>query len=135
MAVVSGFGAYLRKKREERGVSLEELAERTKIQLRYLEAIEAGHFHLLPGPAYVRGFLRLYASSVGLAPEAVVGMFGETDAAKNLSNPASEKSEEKAPRRREQGGPVHRVGELVALVVLLTLLGAVATWASIRVGM
>lgn len=137
MAVVSeGFGAYLRKKREERGLSLEELVERTKIPMRHLEAIESGRFHLLPGPAYVRGFLRLYASALELDPEAIVSLFQETDAARSLSNPEAVKAEGGTPRR---GGarqePLHPAWEVVALVLILAMVGAIATWAVFRTGM
>ena len=49
-----------------REISLREIAERTKISLRYLEALEEDRFDLLPAPVFAQGFLREYARYVGL---------------------------------------------------------------------
>lgn len=133
MSDVSGFGAYLRKRREEKGLTLQDVAERTKIQLRYLEAIEAGDFHSLPGPAYVRGFLRLYAIAVGMDPERVVQAFAQTEAAKAHGNAAGEPETERPESR--QAGRNLRAWDFAWLVAFLTLLGATATWLTIRAGM
>ena len=62
------FGAWLRRQREMREISLRDIAERTKISLRYLEAMEEDRFDLLPAPVFAKGFLREYARYVGLSP-------------------------------------------------------------------
>ncbi|WP_164668932.1 helix-turn-helix domain-containing protein [Virgibacillus doumboii] len=59
-------GARLKEAREAKGLSLESLQETTKIQKRYLEAIEKGDFHILPGKFYARAFIKEYANAVGL---------------------------------------------------------------------
>jgi cytoskeleton protein RodZ len=66
------FGTWLRRQREMRGVELRDIAERTKISLRYLEAMEDDRFDLLPAPVFAKGFLREYARYVGLSPDEVV---------------------------------------------------------------
>ncbi len=58
-------GDRLRQARLKKNISLDELQQKSKIQKRYLEAIEKGAFHLLPGEYYVRTFLRQYAEVVG----------------------------------------------------------------------
>ncbi|WDL97323.1 helix-turn-helix domain-containing protein [Alicyclobacillus sp. ALC3] len=63
---LQSLGDILRRRREDIGVSLEELQERTKIRIRYLEALEAGDWDVLPGDVYARGFVRRYAESVNL---------------------------------------------------------------------
>jgi cytoskeleton protein RodZ len=68
-------GSQLRHAREGRGLSLDELANRTKIRLRYLRAIEQNGFDLLPGGLFTRGFLRAYAREAGLAPEEIVRQY------------------------------------------------------------
>lgn len=68
-AIIDGLGEFLRRERELRHISLDEVAERTKISRRYLEAIEQGQYDRLPGEAFVRGFIRSYAQSVGLDPQ------------------------------------------------------------------
>ncbi len=66
------FGHWLRRQRELREISLRDIAERTKISLRYLEAMEDDRFDLLPAPVFAKGFLREYARYVGLSPDEVV---------------------------------------------------------------
>ncbi|NGP44068.1 helix-turn-helix domain-containing protein [Bacillaceae bacterium SIJ1] len=64
-------GQYLREQRQAQGISLEELQRTTKIQARYLEAIEEGHYDALPGQFYARAFVRQYAEALGLSAEEV----------------------------------------------------------------
>jgi cytoskeletal protein RodZ len=56
----------LRQKRQEQGISLDEIAVKTFIPLRLLEAIDKGQIERLPEPVFVQGFIRRYADSVGL---------------------------------------------------------------------
>ena len=75
MPVESGsFGEWLRRQREMLEISLRDIADRTKISLRYLEAMEADRFDLLPAPIFAKGFLREYARYVGLSPDDVDGL-------------------------------------------------------------
>ncbi len=67
-----GIGDELRGARLNKGVSLDSMAETLRIKLSHLEAIEAGRFEDLPGPAYVAGFLRAYTGHVGLDGDTVV---------------------------------------------------------------
>ncbi len=60
------FGEYLKREREMRGITLEEIAEITKISKSNLEAIEGDDYKRLPPPIYVQGFLKAYASHLGL---------------------------------------------------------------------
>ncbi|MCK9261083.1 MAG: DUF4115 domain-containing protein [Azoarcus sp.] len=69
-------GTMLRQAREGRGESLEEVAQALKLSMRQLVAIESGHYESLPGPAFVRGFVRNYARHLGLDPEAVLAAVG-----------------------------------------------------------
>lgn len=72
---MSDVGDLLRTARENKNLSLADVAAATHIKSSYLEALEQGEYGLLPGPAYVTGFLRNYASFVGLHPEDVVEQF------------------------------------------------------------
>jgi cytoskeleton protein RodZ len=69
------FGAWLRRQREVREISLREIAETSKISLRYLEALEQDRFDLLPASLFAKGFLREYAKFVGLDPDEVVNYY------------------------------------------------------------
>ncbi|MFC7320513.1 helix-turn-helix domain-containing protein [Halobacillus campisalis] len=65
-------GSRLREAREAKKLTLEEVQNTTKIQKRYLQAIENNEFGILPGKFYTRAFIREYASAVGLDPEQVM---------------------------------------------------------------
>ncbi len=71
----SSFGDWLRRQREMREITLRDIADRTKISLRYLEAMEENRFDLLPAPIFAKGFLREYARYVGLSPDEVVNHY------------------------------------------------------------
>lgn len=72
---MSDLGALLRKAREQRGFSLDDIQEHTKIRKRYLEAIESGDYKVLPGSFYVRAFVKTYAETVGLDAEEVLRLY------------------------------------------------------------
>ena len=65
-------GSYLRQERERQQVSLQEIAAATKIQYKFLEALEHDAYDQLPAPPFVVGFLRAYAQYVALDPETVL---------------------------------------------------------------
>jgi len=70
-------GFYLARERRMRGISIDELADLTKIPRRSLERLEAGAFDRNPD-GFVRGFVRTVAVGLGLSPEeAVMRMLGE----------------------------------------------------------
>jgi len=68
-------GGELRQARKEAAVTLEDIVARTKIRLRFLQAIEADEFDRLPGGLVRRGHLRAYAHAVGLDPEQIVARY------------------------------------------------------------
>lgn len=67
-----GIGALLRASRIRLGEELPQVADALRIRLCHLEAIEAGRFSELPGPAYTLGFVRTYANHLGLDGEEVI---------------------------------------------------------------
>lgn len=72
---MSELGALLRRAREEKGLSLDDIQELTKIRKRYLEAIESGDYSVLPGTFYVRAFVKNYSEAVGLEPDEVLRVY------------------------------------------------------------
>ncbi|MFD2704742.1 helix-turn-helix domain-containing protein [Salibacterium lacus] len=73
---MSELGQYLKTKREEQGITIENLQEMTKIQKRYLTAIEEGRYDSLPGSFYTRAFVKSYAEALRLNPEDVFETYG-----------------------------------------------------------
>ncbi|QGQ96297.1 DUF4115 domain-containing protein [Paenibacillus psychroresistens] len=94
---MSELGQLLRKARLEKGISLEDMQETTKIRKRYLEAIEDGNYKLLPGNFYVRAFIKSYSESVGLDPNEVLRLY------RNVI-PASQVESKVEPNHRKRSG-------------------------------
>lgn len=65
----------MKRLREHRGVSLREIAERTKISVRTLEALERDDIARLPGGIFSRSIVRAYADAIGSDPEGAVRDF------------------------------------------------------------
>jgi len=74
-------GEYLKRERELRQISLEEVAEGTKIAIYRLRAMEAGRWEELPAEVFVKGFIKSYAEFIGLVPEDVMLRYQEIRAA------------------------------------------------------
>jgi transcriptional regulator with XRE-family HTH domain len=67
------FGSRLRAERERRGISLDSIAEKTKIKKSFLESLERGDFSKWPaGTVFRRAYVRDYATAIGLSPESVI---------------------------------------------------------------
>ena len=127
-AARSDFGARLAAARERRGWSTNEVASRVRLSPKQVSALERMALEELPGPVFVRGFLRTYAREVGLdaAPlldeyNAMVGGAPATPAeASHASSPVF-----RAAAREHYVRPVVLGGALV-LLVALGVIGAVA---------
>jgi len=68
-------GEILLEKRQELGLTLEEIEKETKIRRKYLEAIEKNNFSSIAESAVVKGFIRNYAQALGLSAESVLAVF------------------------------------------------------------
>lgn len=69
MLPLTELGNKLKEAREEKGLTLDDLQNITKIQKRYLAGIEEGNYDAIPGKFYVRAFIKQYAEAVGIDPE------------------------------------------------------------------
>jgi cytoskeleton protein RodZ len=69
---MGAFGDRIRREREMRGITLDEITESTKISRRHLEALETEHFDQLPGGVFNKGFVRAYARFLGIDEDQAV---------------------------------------------------------------
>jgi cytoskeleton protein RodZ len=120
-----GIGTALKDARRRVGMDVKEAEERTKIRARYLRALEAEDWEVLPAPAYVRGFLRTYGQLLGLDGEALADEFR-----RYYEEPAFSVAPEPVirERRRAPGARPPSRGPLIAaiavgIIVLLVILG------------
>lgn len=132
------FGDWLRRQRELREISLRDIADRTKISLRYLEAMEADRFDLLPAPIFAKGFLREYARYVGLSPDDVVNHYLSVHHPEELADPKEDSKVRARTKPVDPGQPSMRRnwswGLLLALagLILLVLVALAAFFADRR---
>lgn len=75
MSPTSTFGEHLKREREMRGVSLEEISAATRISVRFLEALENEHWAQLPGGIFNRGFIRSVGRFLGMDEEGLVAEY------------------------------------------------------------
>ena len=120
------FGMKIKRLREERGVSLRQIADTTKISIGVFEALERNDISRLPGGIFSRAFVRSYAIEVGLDPEQTVRDFllqfphdSVTDGSPHAPQPGH------APRTRRRG----RTVAIVALVAISVLIGVILFFA------
>jgi cytoskeletal protein RodZ len=120
--IVHTIGTKLRETREAQGIRIEEAANVTRIGKNYLIAMEDEAFDRLPSPAYVKGFLRVYAGFLGLSGDEIVALYE-----KSLPQPqplhSLENEEEAPPSRRKISIP----SPLYWSIPLLLLL-ALSSW-------
>ncbi|MCY3965994.1 MAG: helix-turn-helix domain-containing protein [Acidobacteria bacterium] len=109
------FGSWLRSQREVRQVELETITQSSKINIRYLEALERDRFDLLPATIFVRGFLREYARIVGLDPDEVLNFYLAASARDDLEGGIEDLS------RRPATWPIGRTVAVGVVVVAILL--------------
>jgi cytoskeleton protein RodZ len=111
-------GSHLHALREQHGVSLEELAQATRINPRFLEALEADDFAALPAGPFAKGFIRSYCQALRESAERPLALYAAASAA---SAPRRETAA--PPRGKRSLAPV--LVSLVLLVILGVALAAV----------
>jgi cytoskeletal protein RodZ len=75
--------------RRNRGISLQQIAEATKIGVRSLEAIESGDFRKLPGGIYTTSYIRQYARAIDYDEERILVYYRCHQAGETGSSPAA----------------------------------------------
>ncbi len=120
----ASFGTWLRGQRKIRDVALGEIADATKISIRYLEALEQDRFDILPASVFAKGFLREYARFVGLDPDEVVNSYLIAQQA-SLNAGSGDQVEPAEPSRRQGKNTWFLI---VALLVALALIAFLIYW-------
>ena len=114
-----------RQVRESKGLTLEDMASKTRINLDFLEALEAGNFARLPDQVFAKGFVRAYARSLGLDEgealrlfESAAGVFYE----KQTETEQLRAKQVEEARRKRANRNVVIAAALLALLVLVLLI-------------
>ena len=123
---VASVGERLRAAREEKGLTLEEVADQTRIPRRHLESLELSDWPKLPAPTYTMGFAKSYASAVGLDRTEIGDQLRGEMGGHRPDSTSSEVFEPADPARTMPKGLVF--GALAAIVLIVLVL----TWLNNR---
>src|SRR5215831_5975691 len=123
---MGAFGERLRREREMRGITLDEISESTKIARRHLESLEKEDFESLPGGIFNKGFVRAYARYLGLDEDQAVADYSSVS-----GEPAAlpdqfplEVHDKPDPQMNPRRSTLPLVLALVALLAVLAVLWA-----------
>jgi cytoskeleton protein RodZ len=131
---MADIGTTLREARIRARIDISEVEARTKIRAKYLRAIENEEWDLLPGPVYVKSFLRTYGEFLGLDSRQLVDEFkrryerpSDQDL-RPISSLGRERERRDRRRRRLRLGPIGAVVlVLAAVVAALFLVGSLSS--------
>jgi cytoskeletal protein RodZ len=131
---MSELGPRLKQARQEKGVSLNDIATHTKIAVPTLEALERSDFGRLPGGIFSRAFVRAYALAVGVEPEGAVQDFlteyarYEKDRERLAKRPEISADDLEFVERQRRALRAVRTALIVAAVATLAGLVYLALW-------
>ncbi|MGD2245913.1 MAG: DUF4115 domain-containing protein [Candidatus Aminicenantes bacterium] len=114
-------GLELKRERELRGISLQEISDATKINLRYLRDLEEDRLDSLPGKFFTKGIIRSYANYIGLEEDAVLNSYYESEQLRE------QESEQEKEERKTQFVLPFKVKKILYSIALFLVLMAVLT--------
>jgi len=135
---MAGFGTQLRQERERRGLTLEQIAETTRINPRYLKALEADDLSKLPGSVFNKGYVRAYAVAIGADPDPLIEAYSGEERAQQAAGRIERQDalEDLAQVARRSGGSRAETTAKgwmgPALVVVGLLVVIAAGWGIVR---
>ncbi|MFT5132056.1 MAG: cytoskeleton protein RodZ [Gammaproteobacteria bacterium] len=110
-------GEQLKHLREQKNLSVQNIASRLNLEIRIIEAIESNNFDVLPAATYARGYLRSYAKILGVDPEAIVSTYND-----DAPDPPEIIPEIKHPSQRSSSDkPVRAFTYLISLTLVILL--------------
>ncbi|HET98750.1 MAG TPA: helix-turn-helix domain-containing protein, partial [Desulfurivibrio alkaliphilus] len=124
----ANLGEKLRRARSAKGVSLEEAAAATRIHLSSLEALEGKPSRHLPAPVFTRGFVRIYASYLGLDPDQALRLHIEEQGLPAAATTDKVNIQELLASEDMAEAPRSLTGNHVFILLLLLVLGFLAYW-------
>jgi cytoskeleton protein RodZ len=124
---VESFGAHLKREREQRKITLEDVSVSTKIGARFLIALEEEHFDQLPGGIFNKGFVRAYARHLGIDEEQAIADYLAASGA-NQPDPKAEEAPLLEARREEPSQFAARVPWGILAIALVAIAAGFTWW-------
>lgn len=119
----------LKTARQNSGLTLKEMFERTRISVVNLEAMENGQFHLLPVPIYTRNFIKTYAAALGVDSQPLLRRY--EDYLQALKNKEREQAAAVKPPRAPLAEMLGRYKIFLWIASLVIIVAAVSIFASL----
>src|SRR5215213_367515 len=124
-------GDTLREARMRQQLDIADVEARTKIRAKYLRALENEEFGMLPGPTFVKTFLRTYAEALGVDPQTLVEEYrarhesrDDVEHLQPLSPTAAARDRRRGTVSRRSRGPWLAIaGAVLAILVVLAVIG------------
>jgi len=123
---VFDIGSSLRDARVRQGLDFPELEQLTRIRPKYLRALEDERFDVLPAPTYVRGFLRSYASALGLDGQPFVDEYNSRFAVGE--DEVVVRARRVPPPRRDRQDRESRIAVLALVAIAVVTALVIAAW-------
>lgn len=117
---MSELGQRLKERREALGLTIEDVAKETRIKPRFIEALEKGDYGLLPGDIFARGFIRNYASFLGLDPEEMLKLYSEEKG--GSPGPETALTGTEFPLERPSAWPIRNFVGFFLLLLIIVLI-------------
>ncbi|WP_094607545.1 Cytoskeleton protein RodZ [Sporomusa silvacetica DSM 10669] len=121
-------GEFLRAERIKKALSIKDVESAISIRALYLNAIEEGDYDIVPGEVYLKGFIRNYATFLGLDPQTVIELYCQNKEQTN-ENIIAEKQQEVIPvsssPRRGSGGGFKKMLTIAAMAAALIIIGLI----------
>lgn len=121
---MASIGQELRRERELRGITLKEIADSTKINIRFLRALEEDRIDMLPEKFFTRGIIRSYAKYLGLDEQGALNTYLED--VRSQQKPEGP-SQEKKPKEsgRQEKAPKEKKTSWLSVVMVLIIIGLI----------
>jgi cytoskeletal protein RodZ len=122
-------GTRLKEARTVKGYSLDDLQEMTKIQKRYLAGIEEGNYSMMPGPFYVRAFIKQYADAVGLNSDELLESYKQ-EVPSSTTEEVRQTMTSAPSRRKPISKSSNNISDIFPMIVvaLFIIIGIVIFW-------
>jgi cytoskeletal protein RodZ len=126
-------GEELKRRREERAITLPDISEATRIGTRFLKAIETDNYSVLPGGIFTRSFIRAYARQVGMNEDEAIALY-QQQVASVTAEAVPQRIEPRPPALVEPPRPVSPSRPRRAEPLTYTQSGPSLNWTTIVIG-
>ena len=122
---MESIGEFFRQVRETKGLTIDEVASKTRIRTDFVKALEEGNFAKLPDQVFARGFVRSYARSLGLDEDDAIHRFDQSAGAyydKHVERERLRVRQAEEERKRKANRKAVAIAIGIAIITLIFLL-------------